>query len=72
VPPGYSHELRALIDVLLKQSPRDRPSVGAVLRLKHVRGHLARYARHVDRWGGRRWGSGALLHGGSKAAPRAL
>eukprot|EP00798_Chlamydomonas_sp_ICE-L_P008891 gene8891-3774_t len=47
VPTRYSSPLRSLIDSMLKQNPKDRPSVDAILRLEYVRNHVARYAQHV-------------------------
>ncbi|EFJ53307.1 NimA-related protein kinase 3 [Volvox carteri f. nagariensis] len=47
VPTRYSTPLRALIESMLKQDPKDRPSADAILRKDFVRQHLERYAAHV-------------------------
>ncbi|GAX76016.1 hypothetical protein CEUSTIGMA_g3459.t1 [Chlamydomonas eustigma] len=47
VPTRYSTPLRNLVDSMLKQNPKDRPSVDAILRQAYVRQHVERYAQHV-------------------------
>ncbi|GLC55209.1 hypothetical protein PLESTB_000959900 [Pleodorina starrii] len=47
VPTRYSSPLRALIESMLKQDPKDRPTADVILRKDFVRQHLERYAAHV-------------------------
>ncbi|GLI70234.1 hypothetical protein VaNZ11_015018 [Volvox africanus] len=47
VPTRYSTPLRSLIESMLKQDPKDRPSADQILRKDFVRQHLERYASHV-------------------------
>nr|AAQ64684.1 NIMA-related kinase 3 [Chlamydomonas reinhardtii] len=47
VPTRYSTPLRGLIESMLKQNPKDRPSADAILKSDFVRQHVERYAAHV-------------------------
>ncbi|KAG2435593.1 hypothetical protein HYH02_011885 [Chlamydomonas schloesseri] len=73
VPTRYSTPLRGLIESMLKQNPKDRPSADAILRSDFVRQHVERYAAHVVALGvgagGEALGGG---EGGAAAAAAAL
>lgn len=47
LPSRYSPSLKLLVDRMLKQNPKDRPSVDEMLRQGYVQHHLERYATHV-------------------------
>ncbi|KAG1679973.1 hypothetical protein FOA52_007037 [Chlamydomonas sp. UWO 241] len=47
VPTRYPSHLRNLVDSMLKQDPKARPTVDAILRQAYVRSHVERYAQHV-------------------------
>lgn len=49
VPVKYSKELRALINSCLKNSPRQRPSINAVLRLPLVQNRIENFLSETVR-----------------------
>eukprot|EP00775_Hariotina_reticulata_P007388 gene7388-7597_t len=48
LPSRYSNKLRSLVDSMLQQDPRMRPSIDDILKMAYVKQHLAQYAQHVD------------------------
>ncbi|GIM09417.1 hypothetical protein Vretimale_13280, partial [Volvox reticuliferus] len=72
VPTRYSTPLRSLIESMLKQDPKDRPSADQILRKDFVRQHLERYASHVMALGlGGEEAEEAGLQGGGGSVPLA-
>ena len=66
IPPRYSRDLRNLVDLCLRHSPRDRPSVNGVLRLPFVQQRIENFLSETVSGGRRGEGRRRRREGGEE------